>query len=90
MPNDDIPTLATFEQSARILSERESLTVTRSDIKRLAKQLRADWIAEQAWRNPDLDVRNLGIVSDPTPREAFKAISANDVAAARRLGLATA
>lgn len=92
MPMTDIPSLADFEGQARILAGQEALTRTRSDIKRLAKVLRRDWIADMETRDPDSvkDVRILGTITDATPRDAFREITYNDRAAARRLGLVAA
>lgn len=89
MPAPDIPTMAWFEQNARMLSERESLTVTRGDIRRIAKQMRLDYIKEMPkWDEQAVpDVRILGILPDLTPRNALREITDNDKAAARRLGL---
>lgn len=86
------PTLAVFEGQATILAEREGLTCTRSDIKRLAKQLRRDYLADMERWHPEAvsDTRILGITKDETPRDAFRKISQNDRAAARRLGLVSA
>ena len=92
MPTADIPSLAVFEGQARILAEAESLTCTRADIKRLGKQLRRDYIADMPTWDPHAvkDVRILGIITDTTPRDAFREITDNDRAAAKRLGLVAA
>lgn len=92
MSAPDVPTLAVFEDQARILAEREGLTVTRGDIKRLGKQLRREYITDMPTWDPHAvhDTRILGIITDSTPRDAFREISDNDRAAARRLGLTIA
>lgn len=91
MPTPDIPTMAWFERNARMLSTRESLTVTRSDVRRIARQMRRDYIKEMPkWDAQAVpDVRILGILPDFTPQNALREITDNDKAAARRLGLMT-
>ena len=88
----DIPSLATFEGQARILAEQQSLTLSRAEVKKLAKQLRREYVDDMPSWDPDAvrDTRILGIVTDTTPRDAFREITANDSAAAQRLGLAAA
>lgn len=88
----DIPSLATFEGQARILAEQQSLTLSRVEVKKLAKQLRREYFDDMPSWDPDAvrDTRILGVVTDATPREAFREITANDRAAAQRLGLVSA
>lgn len=80
-------TLAGWENRVRAHSEEHRLCLSRTEIRRAAKHFARRVDAEI---DIDRDLRNLGIISDPTPREAFKEISRNDVAAARRLGLSPA
>lgn len=82
-----MPTLAAWEQRIRAHSETNRLCLTRTEVRRAAKHF-ARRQAEVV--DLDRDLRILGITSDPTPRAAFREISANDQAAARRLGLAVA
>jgi hypothetical protein len=79
-----MPTLAGWETRIREHSEKNRLCLTRTDIRRAAKHFarrQADVL------DLDDDLRTLGLVPDPTPLLAFRSISRNDLAAARRLGL---
>lgn len=82
-----MPTLAAWEQRIRAHSEANRLCLTRTDVRRAAKHFAR---RQAAVTDLDRDLRILGIVSDRTPREAFREISLNDKAAARRLGLVSA
>ncbi len=89
------PPLAIFEKQAIAHAMKNSITCGRGDIRRLAKSFRNDWLARHLAEDEVRGTNVLGItrsgvargLSDPTPREAFRQISKNDHAAARRLGL---
>lgn len=91
---EDIPSLAWFESRARARADEMHQFLTRSEIRRAAKDMRAEHIAALTPPDPDRDTRILGIISDETPTEAFREISDDrsdrGKAAARRLGLAVA
>lgn len=80
-----MPTLAAWEGRIRAHSEAHRLCLTRTEVRRAAKHFSR---RQEDTLDLDRDLRILGIISDPTPREALREITDNDKAAARRLGLA--
>lgn len=86
MPANTPPTLATFRGYIREVAELDGLTISDGAARGIASEARRRWIAQH---DEDADTRNLGMISDPTPRAAIRKIL-SDCAAARRLGLVAA
>lgn len=82
-----MPTLAAWEARIREHSEANRLCLSRTAIRRAAKHFAR---RQSQVLDLDGDLRILGIIPDETPAKAFREISDNDKAAARRLGLVTA
>lgn len=80
-----MPTLTAYENRIAAYAAEHHHSVSRGQVKRIARDL-----YERQTRMSDVDLERVFMVADPTPPAAFREITRNDRAAARRLGLAVA